>query len=246
MPKRLAFSLAGLCSAQLAQGRSSPACARSPSARMALGWTPAKITWRSVATCPAPKRARATVRPCGSFSADPTARRLQIRVSTRRANGLLLDTLAEPELTKAALPRGQRRERARVGRPRPLRLTPDRLDRDYPLARDRSLEAELGGQLSVEAAGQPLASWAVGAPHSAAFAGIERLSVKLRVRVLRVAAGGAPSIGGDSGTALSIVRSEIQAASQALGAMRDRSAGARGSGHSSGRSAADSTRGDRL
>jgi len=95
-----------------------------------------------------------------------------------------------------------------------LRLTPDRLDRDYPPTRDRSLEAELGGKLWVESAGQLLASWPVGAPHSAIFSGIERLSVKLRVRVLRVTPAGAPSIGGDTCTALSMAKSEIQAASK--------------------------------
>ncbi len=137
----------------------------------------------------------------------------QVRVSTRRASGLLLDTLAEPPLTKAECPSGSAAGAA-CWATAPLRLTPDRLDREYPLARDRSLEAELGGQLSVEAAGQLLASWPVGAPHSAAFAGLERLSVRLRVRVLRVTAGGAPSIGGDSGTASSIIGNEIRAASK--------------------------------
>ena len=137
----------------------------------------------------------------------------QIRVSTRRAGGALLDTLGEPPLAKSPCP-PEAEASAVCWASAPLRLTPDRLDREYPLARDRSLEAELGGQLSVEVAGRPLASWPVGAPHSAAFAGIERLAVKLRVRVLRVAAGGAPAIGGDSATALSIVRSEIQVASK--------------------------------
>ena len=144
----------------------------------------------------------------GRDSAPPA-----IRVSTRRANGQLLDMLAEPVLTKAGCPASSAAN-ASCWATAPLRLTPDRLDRDYPLARDRSLEAELGGQFSVEAAGQPLASFAVGAPHAPAYAGIERLSVKLRVRVLRVAAGAAPSIGGDPGAALSIVRHEIQAASR--------------------------------
>jgi len=46
------------------------------------------------------------------------------------------------------------------------------------------------------------------------FSGIERLSVKLRVRILKVTPGGAPSIGGDSGTALSIARNEVRAASK--------------------------------
>jgi len=112
----------------------------------------------------------------------------QIRVSTRRASGVLIDTLSEPKLTKAACPPDVAAS-ASCFATAPLRLTPDRLDRDYALARERSLEAELGGQLLVEVAGQPLASFSVGAPHSAAFAGIERLSVKLRLRVLRVTSG---------------------------------------------------------
>jgi len=145
--------------------------------------------------------------------ASPDSAPPAIRVSTHRANGQLLDLLARPELRKAACPPGSAAN-ASCWATAALRLTPDRLDRDYPLARDRSLEAELGGQFSVEMAGQSLASFAVGAPHAPAYAGIERLSVKLRVRVLRVAADAAPSIGGDTGTALSIVRREIQAASR--------------------------------
>ena len=137
----------------------------------------------------------------------------QIRVSTRRASGALLDSLAELELRSIACPPGAT-PNATCWETVPLRLTPDRLDRDYETARDRSLEAELGGKLWVEVAGEPLASWPVGAPHSAVFSGIERLSVKLRVRILRVTPGGAPSIGGDSGTALSLAQSEIQAASK--------------------------------
>ncbi len=143
------------------------------------------------------------------YSSVPT----QVRVNTRRQSGLLLDTLAEPKLAKAACPAASTAGGS-CWVTAPLRLTPDRLDRDYSLARDRSLEAELGGQLAVEVAGQSLASWPVGAPHGAAFVGIERLSVKIRMRVLRLTPGGAPSIGGDSGTALSIARSEIQAASR--------------------------------
>ena len=137
----------------------------------------------------------------------------ELRVSTRRLNGALLDTLAAPALARAACPPNFASGQS-CWATAPLRLTPDRLDREYLLARDRSLEAELGGSLVVEAAGKALASWPVGAPHSAAFAGIERLSVRLRVRVLRVAPGGAPSIGGDSGTALSLARNEVQAASR--------------------------------
>ena len=137
----------------------------------------------------------------------------QIRIRTRRVNGALLDTLPDPALVPSACPGGAAAG-ARCWATLPLRLTPDRLDRDYPLARDRSLEAELGGEFAVEAQGQPLARTRVGSPHSPLFAGIERLSVKLRVRVLRVAPGGSPSIGGDAASALTLARREVQAASK--------------------------------
>lgn len=137
----------------------------------------------------------------------------QLRVSTRRANGALLDTLAEPKISTADCPPGSAAGAA-CWATVPLRLTPDRLDREYPAVRDRSVEAELGGKLWVEAAGQLLAGWSVGAPHSALFSSIERLAVKLRVRVLRIAPGGSPSIGGDIPSAVNIARSEVQAASK--------------------------------
>jgi hypothetical protein len=137
----------------------------------------------------------------------------QIRISTRGQSGRSLDALAEPKLTKTACPPTESPSTS-CWATAPLRLTPDRLDRDYPLARDRSLEAELGGQLAVEVAGRTLASWPVGAPTSESFAGIDRLSVKLRVRVLRVTPGGVPAIGSDSATALNLARREVQAASK--------------------------------
>ena len=141
------------------------------------------------------------------FSSAPS----HIRVSTHRASGALLDTLADPTLTPAPCPAGSP---GSCWSTPPLRLTPDRLDRDYAVARQRSLEAELGGELQVESEGQVLGVWRIGAPHSPAFAGIPRLSLKLRVRVLRLTPGGEPSVGGDVGAALRVARNEVLAASQ--------------------------------
>ncbi|HEX3854282.1 MAG TPA: hypothetical protein VHW01_25135 [Polyangiaceae bacterium] len=135
-----------------------------------------------------------------------------LRISTRRSSGALLDALADPVLVVWPCPPG-----ASVGScwaTLPLRLTPDRLDRDYPAARERSLEAELGGDLYVEAAGRALGDWRVSAPHSPLFSGVERLSLKLRVRVLRLSAGGAPAVGTDTASAIAIARAEVQAASK--------------------------------
>src|SRR5258708_55021 len=136
----------------------------------------------------------------------------RIRISTRHANGLLLDPLAEPTFTPAPCPPGS--APGPCWSTPPLRLDPDRLDRDYAAVHERSLEAELGGELQVESASRVLARWRVGAPRSPVFAGIGRLSLKLRVRVLRLTPGGAPSIGGDSGAALSLARNEVLAASK--------------------------------
>ena len=140
------------------------------------------------------------------FASAPSA----VKVSALRANGQLLDVLALPALV--AVPCPSHAAGACWGTP-PLRLTPDRLDRDYPVAHERSLQAELGGELQVEWGSEPLPRWRVGAPRSPLFTGIDRLSLKLRVRILRIAPGGTPSIGGDSGTALSLARSEVLAAS---------------------------------
>ncbi|HET7540262.1 MAG TPA: hypothetical protein VFK05_10345 [Polyangiaceae bacterium] len=137
----------------------------------------------------------------------------KVRVTTWRANGRLLDTLAEPKLSPVSCPPSAAAFAFCFATP-PVRLTPDRLDRDYPLARERSLEAELGGQLTVEVGAEPRTSFFVGAPHSELFSNNARLSVKLRVRVLRITPGGAPSIGSDTQSALSIARKELEVASK--------------------------------
>jgi hypothetical protein len=140
------------------------------------------------------------------LGATPSA----LRLSTRRESGALLDALADPVLAPWPCPSGT----APCWATQPLRLTPDSLDRDYPVARDRSLQAELGGELRVEVGAHALGSFRIGAPHSAAFANVERLSLKLRVRVLRVSAGGPPAVGQDTAGALQIARAEVAAASK--------------------------------
>ena len=135
-----------------------------------------------------------------------------VRLSTKDRRGNGLDVQEEPKLAPSACPPGHASESC--WSTAPLRLTPDRLDRDYAVAKERSLEAALGGVLEVEVAGKRLARFSIGAPHSAVFAGIERLRARLRVRVLRVTPGGAPAIGGDSATALRLVQAEVAAASR--------------------------------
>ena len=140
------------------------------------------------------------------FSGAPS----DVHVQTLRSNGSPLDTLADAALSVAPCPVGS--APGPCWSTRPLRLTPDRLDRESRVAHHRSLEAELGGLLRVDAAGAPLGAWPVGAPHSPLFLGFDRLSVQLRVRVLRLAPGGAPSLGTDPESALRLARNEVSAA----------------------------------
>lgn len=133
-----------------------------------------------------------------------------IQISTRRADDSPLDTLRGPALSPWPCPAGS--PAGRCWATLPLRLATDRLDREYAAASERSLEAELGGQLRIETAGRLLARFRVGSPRSPVFGALERLSARLRVRVLRVAAGGAPAVGGDNASALAIAHAEIAAA----------------------------------
>lgn len=144
------------------------------------------------------------------FAAPPE----RLRITSRHAAGGLLDSLSEPPLAATPCPPGQA---GACWATLPLRLTPDHLDRDYALARQRSLEGELGGLLQVEVAGSPIAAFRIGAPRSPAYAGIERLSARLRVRIPRLVPGGPPVIGGSPAGAVSVVKKELAAANRLWG-----------------------------
>ncbi len=135
----------------------------------------------------------------------------RFEVSTRHSSGAPLDFLNALSLVAWPCPPGAA---GPCWATVPVRLSPDRLDRAYGAVHARSLEAELGGQLQVAVAGEVLGAWRVGAPHSPVFAGLDRLSAHLRVRVLRVAPGGMPSIAGDTGAALGLMRQEVTSASK--------------------------------
>lgn len=134
----------------------------------------------------------------------------QAVVRTRRASGGPLDRLDTFSLVPAKCPPGE--PAGGCWSSPPLRLTIDALDRAYAPTRERSIEAELGGQLLVETGGSVLGAWPVGAPHSPSFATVGRLSARLRVRILRVNPGGTPAIGGDAGAAVQLARREVLAA----------------------------------
>jgi hypothetical protein len=133
-----------------------------------------------------------------------------VRLTTHRTDDTLLDTLSSPKLSTSACPPGS--AAGPCWSTLPLRLTLDRLDRDYAAARERSLQAALGGDLRVEIAGQAVAHWRIGGSSSSGFASYERLRAKLRVRVLRATPGGVPAIGADAASARSMARTEVEAA----------------------------------
>ena len=159
--------------------------------RKRLRSSPKRFAWCSLGSAPAPPSPH---------------------ISTRRSSGALLDALADPALVAWPCPPGE--GTGSCWATLPLRLSPDRLERDYPAVRERSLEAELGGELQVEAAGRALGAWRGSAPHSPLFADVDRLSLRLRVRVLRLSAGGAPAVGTDTASAIAIARAEVQAANK--------------------------------
>jgi hypothetical protein len=139
------------------------------------------------------------------FGANPGS----IALATRRADGSSLDALPSVTLSPWACPPSN--ASGPCWATLPLRLTIDRLDRDYPAAKGRALEAALGGELLVAREGRVLERFRVGGPMSPAFSAYERLRAKLRVRILRVSPGGAPAIGRDAGSASGRARADVAA-----------------------------------
>ena len=94
-----------------------------------------------------------------------------------------------------------------------IRVTADALDANAPGLRQRSIEGELGGSLQLLARRRILSTLPVGGPREREFAGAPFVA-KLRLRVVRSAAGGPPPMGSDDSEAVSIVQQEVRVASQ--------------------------------
>lgn len=87
----------------------------------------------------------------------------------------------------------------------PLRLAVDDVDRRHPLLQARSILAELGGSIAVSASGLAPASRNVVGSH-------DRSRATLRVRLVRMLAGGPTPIGTDAEDAVRLAREEIDRA----------------------------------
>lgn len=144
-----------------------------------------------------------------------------ITVESVDADGEPLDTTADVRLvrTPCATPTAPQRT---VGlacyATVPLRLVVDDVDRRHPLIAARSLKADVGGAIVVrDARGKKLQAVRVAGPRESSVGPIGRHRVTLRPIVMRIAAGGAPSVGTtDAGAALAL-RKELEVAAAAWG-----------------------------
>jgi hypothetical protein len=140
----------------------------------------------------------------------------EVRLSSTRPGGAALDSVARLPLEPYACPPGL--SPALTCRATPLAwATTDAIERSDPVQSARWIQAEVGGRLTLYAAGEKGASVRVGGPRVTAVGPIERLRGTLRVHVLRTARGGMPAIGGDDAGARALARAEIDVASRLWG-----------------------------
>ncbi len=154
-----------------------------------------------------------------AFAADPDALRFVVvgergslpsvvSVVTTRADGGPLDALAALPVLPTPCPAGTAPADACVATA-PVRAVADDVDRDHPLARERSVRAEVGGALALAAFGRELLSFAVGGPRTSPAGPIGRLRGRLRVHVVRDYAKGPPPFGADDAAALALAESQV-------------------------------------
>ncbi len=149
----------------------------------------------------------------------------RLRVTTAAADGTTLDTLEDVTLEAIECPRPPAvtppapplpPNKARCFTSKPLSLVVDDVDRRHPTLRDRSLRAELGGALFMDAFGSRTAIVRVGTPRAVASPAA-RMRMRVRAVVLRMTAGGIPAVGGSDSGAMTLVRGELGYASSMWG-----------------------------
>ena len=91
----------------------------------------------------------------------------------------------------------------------PVRLVVDTVDRDAPVASERSLLAQVGGALVLRWNGHKAQMIRVLGPRATAAGPIDRFRATLRPFVVRLTPGGAPAIGGTDAEAVHAMRSEL-------------------------------------
>jgi hypothetical protein len=134
-----------------------------------------------------------------------------IAVESVTSSGAPVDAIHSLGLTPSPCARAY--EAVRCWASAPLRLVGDDVDRNHPLAIGRSIKAQLGGAIVFRGKSRKAQAIRVLGPRSSPVGPIGRLRATLRPFVLRVAPGGAPSIGGSDAGAIEALRAELAAAS---------------------------------
>lgn len=150
------------------------------------------------------------------FIGAPDALPERAKLVSTRPDGSPLDELPQVDLDPAPCPPNTAGELVCRSSP-PIRATSDEIDRQHPESRGRSLRAEVGGRITVLVDGRQAARIRVGGPRDSALGPLARYRAKLRVRVLRLAPGGAPALGSNAEEARRVIESEIDTASQLWG-----------------------------
>jgi hypothetical protein len=139
-----------------------------------------------------------------------------IAIDSLSSEGAVLDSSADVALTPTACDTGT--TEARCLTTAPLRFVVDDVDRRHPLVASRSLKAEVGGAIVVrDAKGKKLQAIRVAGPRRTAAGAIGRYRLAIRPIVMRLAAGGAPAVGGTDAGAIAAIRQELSAASATWG-----------------------------
>lgn len=147
-------------------------------------------------------------------SVDDLPTRLDF-VATAPGGGFV-DRLESVLLHRMPCPAGVASDRVCAGTP-PIRATADAVDRSHPAVAGRSLEARVGGTISVRLGDAQVASIPVGGPRDSALGAMERYRARVRIHLVRIAPDGAPPIGGDDAGAIDAARREVEAASAIWG-----------------------------
>jgi hypothetical protein len=139
-----------------------------------------------------------------------------VRIQSIRPNGDPLDAVESAALLPAscAANLGEGFECAVTER---IRATTDLADRVHPTISDRSLRAEVGGRLVVQASGRKATSIRVGGPRQTPRGAIDRFRGKLRFHVVRAATRGEAAVGGGDESARNLVRDEARTVSMLWG-----------------------------
>lgn len=140
-----------------------------------------------------------------------------ITVESINADGGPLDTTADVRLVRTSCGSEGPADLA-CWASAPLRFVVDDVDRRHPLVSARSIKAEVGGAIVVrDAKGKKLQAIRVAGPRQSAAGPIGRYRVSIRPIVMRLAPGGAPSVGGNDIGAVTAIRQELAVASSTWG-----------------------------